>query len=112
MVKTSIVPEVFLHYMPFNFLPFGDITPEEKQKELFLNLDKELVAAAKIINKRESHIDNRFRPFSKYMKFLYAAAYPLIPQLDRLFKVTNACSNCGICKKVCPVDNITIMSPL
>ncbi len=108
-LKGATLNSVFQHYMPFNFLPFGDITPEEKQKELFLNLDKELVAAVKIINKRESHIDNRFKPFSKYMKFFYAAAYPLIPQLDRVFKVTNECNNCGICKKVCPVDNITII---
>lgn len=32
----------------------------------------------------------------------------LIPVMDLSFKSTDACISCGICEKVCPVDNITL----
>lgn len=97
---------IFQHYMPFNYLPFGDITPKEKQEEQFIDLEAELNSSLKIIKNRDEHIDNKFRPFSKYMKFIYNLAYPLIPQLDRIFSVTGSCNGCNICMKICPVNNI------
>ncbi|MFT4005960.1 MAG: EFR1 family ferrodoxin [Lacrimispora sp.] len=33
---------------------------------------------------------------------------PLIPVMDTTFKTTSACIGCGICTKVCPVNNITL----
>ena len=33
---------------------------------------------------------------------------PLIPVMDTTFKTTGSCTGCGICTKVCPVDNLTL----
>ncbi len=33
---------------------------------------------------------------------------PLIPIMDTTFRKTGSCTGCGICTKVCPVDNITL----
>lgn len=107
-LKGASLKSVFQHYMPFNYLPFGDVTKTERQQEMFCELERDLKKSLGVINKRKTHIDNKFRPYSKYMKFFYGAAYPLIPQLDRVFSYTDNCNGCDICQKVCPVENITL----
>lgn len=107
-LKGANLRSLFQHYMPFNYLPFGDVPDEQTQQKMFTNLETELKASLDIINKRESKIEDRKTPASKKMKLMFAMAYPLIPQLDRMFKLTEDCNNCGICKKICPVGNITM----
>ncbi len=105
-LKGSNLKSIFQYFMPFNFLPFGDVTSDEKQKELFSDLEKELKETVGVINNRESHIDNKVLPTSKNMKLLYSISYMFLPQFDRMFKVTEDCNGCDICQKVCPVGNI------
>lgn len=105
-LKGAELSAVFQHYMPFNYTPFGDVPSEERQMEMFNSLEAELSCAVDIIRKRKRHFDDRYLPTSKYMQFIYALAYPLIPQLDRLFSCTKSCNGCGICEKVCVVNNI------
>lgn len=107
-LKNANLKSIFQHYMPFNYLPFGDVPDEETQQQMFKTLETELKASINIINRRESKIEDRKTPASKKMKLMFSMAYPLIPQLDRMFKLTEECNGCELCKKICPVDNITI----
>jgi ferredoxin len=45
----------------------------------------------------------RIKPFQQLM---YKGIMYFIPTMDKHFKVSDACTHCGICQKVCPVNNI------
>jgi NAD-dependent dihydropyrimidine dehydrogenase PreA subunit len=63
--------------------------------------DKKLAALARDIQAGRS---NRVRR----LKFTFDTLYKDVPALDRAFAVTDACSGCGTCEKLCPVSNIAL----
>lgn len=97
---------------PDNYIPYGNPPEEDKLEELSLHANDKLNNAVKIINKRENHVDNETSFYKKnvWPGLFYHLGYILGNQLDRDFKVSDNCSGCKICVKVCPVDNIAIKS--
>jgi ferredoxin len=59
----------------------------------------------KIKNRATNRTDTRIEPFQQ---LAYEGLIHLAPHMDKHFNVSDACVKCGICKKVCPVNNIEI----
>lgn len=100
--------------MPDNYLPFYSAPEPEVQKELFRSADERLSRAIIDIVNHRRHIDNTTPFFVRNILpgLFYWCGYHLLPQLDRGFKTDEKCSGCSLCKKVCPVDNITLKNNL
>ncbi len=97
--------------MPSNYSPYGS-TPPEIQKELFSNVDKRAKEIIDIVNRKSDFRDTTNTGFFKaniHPGILYKLGYSRINILDQSFSVDETCNGCGICQKVCPVDNVTII---
>ena len=96
--------------MPSNYTPYG-ITPEDKQKELFANVDAKVDEIVKIVENRQGYITHSTNSFfSTYIHpgILYRMGYSRINQMDKSFTTDEKCNGCSICQKVCPVNNIAM----
>ena len=85
-----------------NYLP--EYTAKDSES-LRNKIDAGISIIADAVKNRES---NRMLAFTFLNRLLYRA-YPN-KQSDQYFTVGGACTACGICQRVCPAKNITIMN--
>jgi ferredoxin len=99
---------VFAVKMPGNFPPFKKIDSPENRKGVLKSANSRLAEIAEIIDKGTT-ISPRFSPLSSLVKFLtYGRFIKNVHGADKDFSVSDTCTSCGICVKVCPVGNITL----
>jgi ferredoxin len=96
--------------MPSNYIPWGGAEPRDKQEQKFQSAGKKLSAIISTIKNKEK------RPVDKgplWQRILFTILYKLslsqIPKMDGKFRVDEKCNHCGICSKICPAENITIV---
>jgi len=95
--------------MPSIYLPFGDIIPEEKQQQLFENGKEKMDVIADAL--KERHVmEVEAGPFWQNLIFsgLNSLVKYQVPRMDRSFLADEKCNGCGVCGKVCPVNNIQL----
>lgn len=95
--------------MPNNYLPFMKEDESSELKSLKLEgADKKISEMAERIKKRENYLEPHPDFFKSYIipELLYKAVYPGLPRFDKQFHVSEGCTGCGRCEKVCPVDNL------
>ncbi|MEA2081930.1 MAG: EFR1 family ferrodoxin [Elusimicrobiota bacterium] len=96
--------------MPGNYTPLYGAPDEEKQKRLF---KKEQEKVRDISDRVLSGEREKFE-FSNF--FVNALSFPVhgfmagkIPGMDKKFYADENCDGCGLCAKLCPVDNIKMI---
>ncbi len=96
--------------MPSNYTPYG-CPPLEKQKKLFAAAESRIDEIAEIITAKKAHFDkNSTGFFQKYIYpgLFYKLGHKFINKMDGSFKLDEKCNSCGICEKVCPVNNVKL----
>jgi ferredoxin/flavodoxin len=93
--------------MPGNYIvKYGAFSP--RHQERLFNKEKKKVAAISqmILNQQDHKIEGNNSLINWVGNLAYQSMFPKFPTLDRNFTVNENCRRCGICEKVCPVQNI------
>ncbi len=94
--------------MPGNFPPLYRPPAGKKRERVLADADERLAEIAEAIRHGRA-VRPGFAPFSTLMKALtYGAFAKNVHASDRDFSVSDACTGCGTCAKVCPAGNITL----
>jgi ferredoxin len=97
--------------MPGNYTPMYGAISKEKQEAMFgkwKNKVKEIVAY--VNSKQKGYIKkSNFLVNALFTGVLYNIVKTKIPGMDKKFWSSDSCNGCGICKKICPVNNIEII---
>ncbi len=59
-----------------------------------------------IANIKKRAVDLAATKIKPIQQLMYKGFIQLTPHMDKHFNVSDACTHCGICQKVCPVNNI------
>jgi ferredoxin len=95
--------------MPSNYIPWGGPGPKEKQNQRFEAARKKISAiAAAIKGKKEMPVEKGPLWQRQLFSLFYKMSFSQVPKMDRKFWVDEKCNQCGICGKVCPVQNISL----
>ncbi|MFW9972806.1 MAG: EFR1 family ferrodoxin [Candidatus Odinarchaeota archaeon] len=97
--------------MPNNYIIGFDIHSKERQNEFFENAIKKVRIISEIVNNQENNINNKILEkdvsrSAEINKNFRESVY----ECDKSFYVNENCNNCGICKEVCPVNNVTLIN--
>ncbi len=101
----------FAVQMPGNAVTVYDIPPEEKRESMYKNEEKRIKEIASIVKQRKpSRIEKKQGLPGKLMSGVNPTFSTKVHDTDKNFSVENTCDGCGICEKVCPVNNIRMVN--
>lgn len=101
----------FTVHMPSNYIPWVNAIDEEKQRQMFDGWDEKAGMIAEYIKANKKGKKENSNVFLNliFSGILNRASAKHVPTLDKQFWVDEKCNRCGICQKICPVNNIDII---
>lgn len=97
----------FYILMVENYIPMFEICSEMKQQKLFKKAENKIIKIAKIIKNKKKRIERSL--LDPLAPFIYNPWIQKIHTLDKNFFIEGQCTSCGICKNICPVNNIIMI---
>lgn len=107
--KGLSLDSAFSLVMPSNYIIGEDVSSKNKAAEILRNAEERLKYINEIIKKRQTGV---FELISGGNPLLHTSVInPLFNRFARTtkkFTVTDECTRCGLCQKICPVKSITL----
>ena len=108
--KSKSLNAGFIVTMPNNFIFDQDIYPEDQEKELLEKSIKQIEKIADSINKNVQNMEiDLEQKRGRSIERTNISFHKSVNESDKHFQVDENCNNCGICEKVCPVNNIFLV---
>jgi len=95
--------------MPGNYIPMYSGCSEKKAKQKISKAEKNMEGMSKIINAGEDRIDKEGFLTRKIAGIIHKRWKTRLPENDSVFSVDEACTSCGLCSEICPVNNIQMV---
>lgn len=95
--------------LPSNYIPWGGPEPEAERQKQFRAAEDKIKKAAGILLKKETMPVEKGPLWQRIVfTILYRLTFKMIPKMDKDFWVDDKCNSCGICEKICPVNNVAL----
>jgi Pyruvate/2-oxoacid:ferredoxin oxidoreductase delta subunit len=95
--------------MPGNFVPLYPPPAGEKREKILSRANEKIAKITELII-AEEHMPIGFSPFSSLLRcLLYPPFIRNVHRSDEQFWVTDECTSCETCEKVCPMRNIELV---
>lgn len=112
----SIVPKRILKFKGYKVMgEFAYVMPYNIIFRHTDNMAARMENAARLRAKKDvqTMINNNVKLFknnifNRLVSFICKIEHPAMPMFGKHYKVTDLCTSCGVCEKVCPVGNITL----
>ncbi|MFB3892174.1 MAG: EFR1 family ferrodoxin [Phycisphaerae bacterium] len=96
--------------MPGNCITLYPSPPEEKQKKLFGRTTAAVDRIARgVAIRRRGALQDTVPPFNWLMRPIWRMGVRHFASADRKFRATDACTHCGLCERICPVENVRLV---
>lgn len=94
--------------MPSNDVILFGLQSKEKQAETLATVDAQINGILKALSGGKKHLEKE--PFGLLRFVRHRSAYlNKLPKAGRNFQVQDSCTACGICVKVCPMENVKLV---
>ena len=108
--KATTLSAGFFITMPNNYIIGIDIQSEEHQKEIFEKALKQVESISEIVKNKEENLNQDiFEKDVSRSEGINKDFREGVYESDKSFYADDNCSNCGICEKICPVNNIILV---
>jgi ferredoxin len=96
--------------LPSNYIPWGGPGSKEHMDAVYAAAKQKISLVIESIKKREKGYYDMGPLWQRVIfTLIYKLSFPRVPKMDQSFWVDDKCNNCGICSKVCPAGNITLV---
>ncbi|MCD4814235.1 EFR1 family ferrodoxin [bacterium] len=97
--------------MPSNYIPWGGPGPVARQQKQYAAAAEKIIQTAPKIKARQPFALERGPLWQRIVfTWIYHLSFRHVTQMDKDFWVDDQCTQCGLCEKVCPAQNIQMVN--